>query len=137
MSPAYASDFEVIRLNHDPIVTTIENADEKITKLERGQQTVIEIAAHNNMAASQHFVMVVEVRDGRGVTEYLAWQEGVAEPDSDFEIKFSWSPEQTCEFYEDCAKREIRSFAMSSLTEPRSVSSIATTGGITISGIST
>jgi len=135
MNLAYGLDTSVISHNHNPVVTTI--AGERTTELSLGQQAMIQISAHNNMATPQPFVVVVETRDGNGFTEYLAWQEGTAEADTDFEMQFSWTPRPTCEFYEDCEKREIRSFVLSSLVEPRALSAVSTKGSITVSGIPT
>ncbi|WP_415280956.1 hypothetical protein [Candidatus Nitrososphaera sp. FF02] len=133
--PAYGMSVETIDLLDSPTVTNL--AGEKITELTHGQQALIEIAGRDTTGKPQHFAVIVEVRDGNGFTESMTWQEGTVEPNGDFEMQFSWMPRQTCEFYQECEKREIRTFVLSSLTNPSALTSIYTTYGITLLGIPT
>lgn len=135
MRPAYSSSVETLYLTNPPIVTNL--AGEKITELTSGQQALIEIGGRDTTGTSQHFLVVVEVRDGNGFTESLSWQEGTVEPNGDFKMKFSWMPRQACEFYQDCEKREIRTFVLSSLTNPHPLTIIYTAGPITLLGVPT
>jgi hypothetical protein len=53
----------------------LHNLDgEKISSVEVGQQSMIRIVAHNNNPTEQPFMLIVEVRDGNGITTYLSWQ---------------------------------------------------------------
>ena len=100
-----------------------------------GQQSVIRITARSNAPTEQPYVNIVEVRNGIGITVYLAWQGGTAAPDSDFIMEFSWTPHAECSFpNEACSNYEIRTFAISSIINPRVLSPVSNIGGIAVTG---
>jgi hypothetical protein len=109
-------------------------AGEEITGLEVGQQGVIKISLHNSSPTPVSFVVLVEVRDGSGITEFLAWQSAKLEVNDDYTIGISWSPKDMCGYYEGCESREIRSFVLSSLADPQVLSPVYAKSGITVIG---
>ncbi len=109
-------------------------AGEEITGLEVGQQGVIRIDLHNSNPTPESFVVIVEVRDGSGITEFLAWQSAKLEVNEDYAMGVSWTPKDMCGYYKGCESREIRSFVVSSLTDPQVLSPLYVKTGITIVG---
>jgi hypothetical protein len=120
-----------------PSTPTLHNlAGEKISTIEVGQQSMIRISVHNNNPAEQPFLLLVEVRNGYGVTEYLAWQSGVAEANGNYTMETLWTPNAHCGIppNEECRNYTIRSFAITSLQNPQILSPVFETDGITLSG---
>lgn len=113
-------------------------AGEKIDSVEVGQQAVISIDIHNNLAQKQDFVILLEVRDGYGVTRYLAWQSGSLLANGNSTMQASWTPADDCflQSDKDCADNyEIRSFALTSLVNPQVLSAVSATSGISVLGL--
>lgn len=112
---------------------------EKIDALEAGHQAVIRVSMHNNEGNEQAFVMLVEVRDGSGITEQLSWQSGTISANGNYMVDISWMPEHICWWLVDngdCYDNnyEIRAFVITSLENPQILSEVSATGGIKVTG---
>jgi hypothetical protein len=83
-----------------------------------GKQVILTTTLSNQNAGSQPFVALVEVRDSNDVTTYLAWQTGTLSANGSADIGLSWTPEFAGSY-------EVRSFAISSLSNPQILSDIA------------
>ncbi|HJS82245.1 MAG TPA: hypothetical protein VJ742_05355 [Nitrososphaera sp.] len=79
----------------DGDVPLIMNArGERILELHVGQQAIVFGNFHNqNLVQSQPYTMLFEFRDEQGITNSIAWQSGVADPDSISTVGISWLPE--------------------------------------------
>ena len=97
---------------------TIQTLDGSTGPFEAGSQLTISTTIGNDNNAPQPFVGIVEVRDSNGITVYIAWQGGDLEPDGSATIGVSWIPEISGEY-------EIRTFAVSSLSEGLVLSEVA------------
>ena len=85
-----------------------------------GAQLGLSTTIENDGAAEQPFVALIEVRDSTGITVYLAWQSGSLEPAGSTSVEVSWTPEVRGEY-------EVRTFAVSSLSNAIVLSKVATT----------
>jgi hypothetical protein len=85
-----------------------------------GTQLGLSTTIENDGSAEQPFVALIEVRDSTGITVYLAWQSGNLEPAGTTAIEVSWIPDVS-------GKYEVRTFAVSSLTNAIVLSKVATT----------
>jgi hypothetical protein len=63
------------------------------------------------------FIVVIEARDEDDVTVYLQFQAGKLDANADSEVSLPWSPEKS-------GKHELRTFALSNLTQPQIYSQI-------------
>jgi hypothetical protein len=133
--PNYAAGNAIAAIDF-PSSTSLYNLDgERISVVEVGVQSIIGMSAHNNNPAEQSFVIIVEVRDGTGVTEYLAWQSGKVAPNGDYTMEISWMPHAECSIpNEACNNYGIRSFAITSLVNPQVLSPVSETDGIRVTG---
>lgn len=117
---------------------SLRNASgETIDTVEVGQQETIGITI-KNYEQQQDFVILLEVRDGYGVTRYLAWQSGSVAANGNYTMQTSWTPTDDCLLPndKDCANNyEMRSFAITSLDNPQILSAISTTSGIKVVGL--
>jgi hypothetical protein len=71
----------------------------------------------NNLNMALSFVVIVEVRDSDGVTQFLAFQGGTLDPNETQQISVSWMPESSGDY-------TTRSFVISDLTQPMILSPI-------------
>lgn len=78
-----------------------------------GHQVILSQTFANDGDAPQSFIAVFEVRDSNGVTVHLAWQRGTMAAGGKADIGVSWVADSAGEY-------EIRTFHMSSLTNPSS-----------------
>ncbi|MCI0559241.1 MAG: hypothetical protein MN733_12160 [Nitrososphaera sp.] len=99
-----------------------------------GHQGVIRITINNNLELVQPFVLLTEVRDGVGVTEFIALDHGFLQSDSRRVIEFNWVPEIGCS--EDSGgcnpDYEIRAFVISDYEKPQVLTGVQTLQGITV-----
>jgi hypothetical protein len=100
-----------------PTVRAIGDED---SSLAVGTQLGLSTTIENDGGAEQPFVALIEVRDSMGITVYLAWQSGDLEPEGSTAIEVSWTPDVS-------GKYEVRTFAVSSLTNAIVLSKVATT----------
>lgn len=78
---------------------------------------------------------MVEVRDGNGVTVFLAWQITTIPSNGDYTAEMTWTPHAKCGTLNGaCSNYEIRSFVITSLANPEVLSPVAATDGITVTG---
>lgn len=91
-----------------------------------GQQVVITInVTHNFGDKDEDLIVLIEVRDEDGVTEYLAWQSGQVQVGDRMEIGVSWIPTHGG-FY------ELRTFAITNDWENPQVLSVVVTSKVEI-----
>jgi hypothetical protein len=88
-----------------------------VDDLSVGQQVVLTTQVNNNIDDELPFVALVEVRDSRGITVYLAWQTGVLNAGGRAEVGLSWTPEDSGDY-------QIRTFVISSLNNPQVLSEV-------------
>jgi hypothetical protein len=103
-------------------------------KIDTSQQGVVGIAVTNNLDIDQPIVILIDIRNGAGVTEYLAWQSGKVAANGTYNFESSWMPSKGC-FGTDIDWRctyEIRAFAVSNLTNPQVLSDVVTRYGIIV-----
>jgi hypothetical protein len=77
-----------------------------------GQTVIISKNFTNNKVTEVKFMLLIEVRDESGVTQYLAWQTSTASPSSTRNVGVSWTPDRAGEY-------QIRTFPISNLTNPQ------------------
>jgi hypothetical protein len=87
--------------------------------LQVGAQVVLAMTISNNNDQPQPFVALIEVRDGSGVTVFLALQGGTLEPNGSTEVGVLWQPDSPGEF-------EARTFAVAELGGGEVISPVAT-----------
>ncbi len=81
---------------------------------------------HNNEQKERAFVIVVEIRNGDGVTTYLSWQSGIIEVNGNYTMETVWTPTVG----QGGSNYEIRCFAITDFENPRVLSSVYSTGRI-------
>jgi hypothetical protein len=120
----------------NPHTPSLHNQDgEKISVVEVGQQSIIRVSFHNDNSVEQPFVLLVEVRDGNDVTQYLSWQIGRIESNTDYAMETSWTPRAYCDVpSEACSNYEIRSFVVKSLEDPQLLAPLSISSGIIVTG---
>jgi len=99
---------------------TIRAIGDEDSPLAVGTQLGLSTTIENDRSAEQPFVALIEVRDSMGITVYLAWQSGNLDPAGSTAIEVSWTPDAS-------GKYEVRTFAVSSLTNAIVLSKVATT----------
>jgi hypothetical protein len=85
-----------------------------------GQTMIISKNFTNGNDVKIDFVLLIEVRDENGVTQFLAWQTGSASPKSTKTMGVSWTPNSAGEYH-------IRTFPISNLINPQVLGSVETT----------
>jgi hypothetical protein len=106
---------------------------ERIQRVEAGQQSMIRISMHSNLPHEQPFVIIVEVRDGSGITVQLSLQSGKVDANGNYTMETSWMPDKVCLYkYEGCNIYEIRTFAFTDFENPQILSAVAATSGIRV-----
>jgi hypothetical protein len=92
-----------------------------------GQTVVISNNFTNNGATEIEFTLLVEVRDESGITQYIAWQSSTASPASTKIMGVSWTPNSAGVYH-------IRTFPISTLTNPQVLGSVETARHIVFNG---
>jgi hypothetical protein len=125
--PINASDLSLVGLPVSiPLVRDL--AGDAMDSIKIGQQAIIEVSITNGRAKESPFVIIVEVRDGSGVTMALYWQRGEIAVDGNYTMGASWRPEVACSSRsEGCANNVIRAFVVSDLDQPQVLSEVRET----------
>ncbi len=90
-----------------------------LEKVQVGEQLVVTTDVRNNDDVYDWPAYVIlEIRDWDGVTIMLAWQSGVVETDRPTQVGVSWIPEHPGDY-------QLRTFAVSSLDNPRILSAVS------------
>jgi hypothetical protein len=92
-----------------------------ISSVHVGQQAVVQIVLDNAIDSNLPFAVLIEIRNGQGITEYLAWYSGSVDANGTYKFETSWMPSNGC-LGSDIDWRctyEIRTFAVSNLTNPQ------------------
>ncbi len=93
-----------------------------------GQQAILEVSISNGRGKESPFVIIVEVRDGSGVTMALYWQRGEIAVDSNYTMGASWRPEVACSsLFEGCNENVIRAFVIEDLETSQNLSEVRET----------
>lgn len=93
---------------------------QKLDEVSAGQQVMLATNVRNNNAQPQPFVALIEVRDSNGVTVFLGWQTGTLPANGQINVGLSWTPDSPGDY-------EVRTFVISSLDNPRVLSTVSTT----------
>jgi parallel beta-helix repeat protein len=97
----------------------ISQSSGSINRPRTGEQFVITATVSNPCPERQDFVALVEVRNFKGVTEHLSWQIGELSGSTRRDIGVQWMAQ-------DAGTYELRTFAISSLDNPRIISILRT-----------
>jgi hypothetical protein len=127
MDTHYASSsigMEVITYLSNPSLHNLSS--EEIATVEVGQQSIVSVSLHNNLKVEQPLVIIIEVRDGDGVTKYLAWQTAIVNADGNYTMTSSWTPT------EEGTNYQIRSFAITDFQYPQVISKTYSSGALTV-----
>ncbi len=93
-----------------------------------GSQAIVSTTITNkNSDQSQPFVALVEFRDHKGVTVYLAWQSGTLDPNSNATIGLAWNPDAPGNY-------TVRIFAISALSGNEILSDVVSSQVVVASG---
>ncbi len=107
---------------------------QQVDYISSGQQGVIRIIATNNQVINQPVVIIVEVRDAIGVTEYISWQKGTLTAGDRHYFEAAWMPNKGCsEASGGCyPDHEIRAFVLSDFEKPQVLTWVEILQGITV-----
>ena len=115
-----------------------------ISTVSVGQPTVVRTSLYNSHADAQSFVLVVEIRDGIGVTQFLALHRGIAEGSQSESsnrneghvFETPWKPAEFCpEDDPRCSNLyQIRVFALIDSEHPEALSPVFTVSDIALVG---
>lgn|GEM_PF-2001445 len=125
--------YDYIYLVYDSPPTLYDLAGQAIDIIQVGQQGLVEVSVRNpdDPAMERTFVIIVEIRDGFGVTNYLAYQSNTIAGNGSYKMSVSWRPEIVCES-PNCNNYVLRSFAISNLTNPEVLSIVEERSGILV-----
>ena len=90
---------------------------DEIDEVTVGQQVVLSTTIQNNIDDEQPFVALIEVRDSKGITVYLAWQTGTLNSEGEAEVGLSFTPQEPGTY-------TIRTFVISDLGTPEILSEL-------------
>lgn len=111
-----------VRIGGIDIITvtspTVNSSNGKVSDLRVGSELKISTALVNNLDQSQHFVIILEVRDNNDVTVFLGSSAGVLPPSGQTNIELPWTPEMEGNY-------EFRTFAISQFDQPLILSLIS------------
>ncbi len=106
--------------------TLFDTRGQEITYLEIGRQVVVRLVLQSNLISDQHFVVLTEIRDEAGISQYLAWQSGKLSATGNYTTETSWVPDSGC--YENSSEcndgYQIRVFVLSGLENPQVLSEV-------------
>jgi hypothetical protein len=86
-------------------------AGNKINRIATGSQVSLQAMINNRCGVDNYPVMIIlEVRDSKGITKYLAWQQIKVSPSKQtFAVAFSWMPDRPEDY-------EVRAFSFACTT---------------------
>ena len=129
---AFATPPEAVNISQPKVFDAQER---EVKQLQTGQQVSIRVNITNFLDYEKRFTIITEVRDGLGVTVYLAWHSGKVKPSEHYASETSWMVDNGCWYEKDsgCSNYQIRSFAITGLENPQVLSEVKTVeGGITV-----
>lgn len=108
--------------------------DELVRDVEVGQQVSISTRVTNRIDRDQEATILTELRDGSGITMYLAWHYAKIRANSNYTTESSWLVEGGCMGAPvECRNDyQIRSFPVTNLTNPQVLGPVITAEGITV-----
>jgi hypothetical protein len=111
-----------------------DGGGERVKQLQVGQQVSIMATVRNHLESDQQAVILVEIRDGSGITEYLAWQSAKIRGNSNYTFDTSWMVEMGCfgAPVECNSNYQARSFAFTSLGNTQVLGVVTTVEGIEV-----
>lgn len=125
--PAYV-DVETLAL--------VNSAGEEVKEVAVGAQVSAQVSVSNRLDSDQPFVILLEIRDGYGITQMLSWQSGIIKAGGNYTFGASWVPADDCLLDNDgCSTNyQLRTFAVSSLIDPMVLSIVVSKEGIRVDG---
>lgn len=85
-----------------------------------GGEYILTATVQNEAPAQQNIVIIVEIRDKEGITQYLAFQMTTLDPEQVSNIGISWTPSNAGTY-------ELRSFVISNFSQPEVLSILHST----------
>jgi hypothetical protein len=111
---AYAADNNVIDINNMS-VRDIEG--QRYSQIANGSFVILDAEIKSNVATSQPYIVLIEVRNSNDLTVSLQFQTGILKPFDSTEIGNSWLPEKTGVY-------KLRAFALSNFESPEILSGV-------------
>jgi hypothetical protein len=110
---------------------------EQVDYFKAGREGVIRITLTNNMESVQPFVLLAEIHNGNGVTEFLALENGFLQSLSRRIVEFTWIPENGCSSSSGGCNpdHEIRAFVVSDFENPQVLTEVQTLRDITVRAV--
>lgn len=106
-------------LQHVDEPSVYSMSGEKLKKIQVGQTGAITITVHNPEDRPLEALLLLEVRDGNGITMFLASQRTTIPGIRDYTMHTSWTPDRLCWVSSaGCENYLIRTFALSLTEEP-------------------
>jgi hypothetical protein len=111
-----------------------DNDGKAVKQVLVGEQVSVQITASNNIDRGKSTVILLEIRDGSGITQYLAWQNVTMEAGSNYTFATSWTAERGCiGAPNECNYGyELRSLAVTDLQNPQVLGAVASVGDIAV-----
>ena len=120
--PAQERNLEANAINNPEITTNgpkIKDMQGKVlTYSLKGQLVLVSMNIRNRLGHDQSFVLILEARDSKGVTQFLAFSFGTLKAGAHEEVGISWTPE--------IGNYELRSFLITSFEESSVLSRVST-----------
>lgn len=124
--------YDYIYLGYDSPPTLYNMAGQAIDSIQVGQQGLLEVSVRNlDPVRERAFVIIVEIREESGVTNYLAYQSNTIAGNASYTMGVSWRPDTVCN-YPNCNNYVLRSFAISNLANPEVLSVVVERSGILV-----
>lgn len=122
---------ETIKIAQPVIINT---SGESVRTVEVGQQVSVRISTVNNADSELPVVIYIEVRDGDGVAQYLAWQSLIMKVGRNYTFETSWTPDRGCTGNQsECgANYQIRTLAITNSANPQVLSNVHILDGISL-----
>lgn len=111
--------FGIVLPISNPVIKDNEGELVDPTSLVSGNQVTVYRTFRNDDDITRDFVMLIEIRDGEGITIHLTWQNAQMGPYSQREVGISW-------LLPDPGDYMLRTYAVSNLTHPQVLSDVET-----------
>ncbi|MGI0029843.1 MAG: hypothetical protein ACREAQ_09050, partial [Nitrososphaera sp.] len=100
----------------------LDASGDRIGEIKLGEKAIIRVTYTNQNEVEQPVVILVEVRDEKGITVYLAWQSRSVAAGMNYTLEASWIPTEICDVSEDSrcnGAYQIRAYAIDNLENPQ------------------
>lgn len=102
-----------------PAIIT-DNEGNSLEVITVGKQVTISRSFSTIIESPKQFLALFEIRDSDGVSVYIAWHTGIANPKDNIVVGISWMPEEVGDY-------DIRTFLISNWTNPEVLSVVGST----------